>query len=82
MYSKLGFVLGLLASSASAFNGQPPSPFVVTQKTKSSLNMSGGGTAPALKVSAIYLRYMHLYQYFFSTLHLYLRIYIPIYINM
>lgn len=49
MYSKLGFVLGLLASSASAFNGQPPSPFVVTQKTKSSLNMSGGGTAPALK---------------------------------
>jgi len=49
MFKKI-FLAALLASSASAFNGQAPATFTQKHMSETALKMSGGSVAPALKV--------------------------------
>ena len=51
MFSKIAFILSLLATSSAGFNGQATTSFVAKQQSQSALQMSGGQAAPALKVS-------------------------------
>eukprot|EP00560_Eucampia_antarctica_P007639 CAMPEP_0197828190 /NCGR_PEP_ID=MMETSP1437-20131217/4825_1 /TAXON_ID=49252 ORGANISM="Eucampia antarctica, Strain CCMP1452" /NCGR_SAMPLE_ID=MMETSP1437 /ASSEMBLY_ACC=CAM_ASM_001096 /LENGTH=307 /DNA_ID=CAMNT_0043429339 /DNA_START=61 /DNA_END=984 /DNA_ORIENTATION=+ len=49
MFSKIAFILSLLATSSAGFNGQATTSFVAKQQSQSALQMSGGQAAPALK---------------------------------